>query len=130
MTKEAYKGHRPGSNKGNIHQIFDEKGEAAAVKAGEKAGLKPATIRVWMGAWGRKPAAKKTKAAAVPRKVLETSADKAKGKGKAGAKKGTATKAGAAKKKASKAKASKAKAGAGSRSKPAEAAAEAAAAAA
>ena len=34
MSKEGYKSHRPGTRKGIVHKIFDEKGDEAAMKKG------------------------------------------------------------------------------------------------
>lgn len=73
-TTEGYKGHRPGSNKGKLHKVFDEKGREAAILAAERAGIKKGTISSWMWSWGSEnkraavgkltPAAKKAMAKA------------------------------------------------------------------
>lgn len=61
MTTEAYKDHRPGSTKGKVHKVFDEKGKEAAVKAAEKAGIQTSTVRTWCSTWGADKPAKKKK---------------------------------------------------------------------
>lgn len=47
----GYKGHNPGSRKERVHQVFDEKGSAAAITLGAEIGLAAGTIRSWMGTW-------------------------------------------------------------------------------
>lgn len=46
VTGEGYKGHKAGSKIGQLHQCFDEKGEDAARKLGDKLGLSPATLTI------------------------------------------------------------------------------------
>lgn len=56
---EGYRGHRSGSNKGIVHETFDEQGREEAIATGIKLGLKPSTVRAWCAYWNRdnKPAA-------------------------------------------------------------------------
>jgi hypothetical protein len=46
VEAEGYKGHKPGSRIGQLHKMFDEKGEDAARKLGEKLGLASATLSI------------------------------------------------------------------------------------
>ena len=80
MSDEGYKGHRAGSKKGKLREIFDTKGRDTAVKAGERMGLTKGTVSSWLWAWGRDkkratvgkltPTAKKAMAKAKARRVL------------------------------------------------------------
>jgi hypothetical protein len=52
MTEpNVYKGHKAGSRKGEVHRVFDQKGADEAMKYGVDKGLKPGTIKSWMGYW-------------------------------------------------------------------------------
>jgi hypothetical protein len=53
MSKEGYKGHRPGSNAGKIHKAFDEGGDEAAKKLGARLDLEPHTVRAMLSIWKR-----------------------------------------------------------------------------
>lgn len=44
---EGYRGHRPGSRKGEVHKAFDQEGPAAARARADELGLKPATFPNW-----------------------------------------------------------------------------------
>jgi hypothetical protein len=46
VESQGYKGHKPGSRIGQLHEMFDEKGEDAARKLGEKLELAPATMSI------------------------------------------------------------------------------------
>jgi hypothetical protein len=61
---EAYKDHRAGSNKGEVHKAFDKEGAESAMKMAKKLGIMDATARTWISSWktktgGAKKAAKK-----------------------------------------------------------------------
>jgi hypothetical protein len=56
---EGYKGHRPGSKIGQLHECFDKKGEDVARKLGEKLGLAPATINIQLSIYRKKKSAAK-----------------------------------------------------------------------
>jgi hypothetical protein len=73
--KEGYKGHRVGSNKGKVHEIFDTKGKDAAVKKAVSLGLEETTARTWCSSWA---AGKKKKVAAPAKKAATKTAKKAK----------------------------------------------------
>ena len=45
---EAYKWHRAGSRKGQVHKLFDEEGFDMAHAAGLRMGLKPETLKTWL----------------------------------------------------------------------------------
>jgi hypothetical protein len=84
MSKEAYKDHRAGSSKGEVHRVFDTKGVDAAIKKGEALGLQSSTVRTWCSFWkngSKKPdgAAKSAKApkAVKTAKAAKTPAKKA-----------------------------------------------------
>lgn len=49
--KKGYKDHLPGSRKGDVHRLFDQKGREVARATGENLGLKPATLRKWFTTW-------------------------------------------------------------------------------
>lgn len=77
MAKEAYKDHRAGSTKGEVHRVFDTKGKDAAIKYATTHDIQESTARTWCSTWG---AGKKTaKKAAAPAKktVKKASAKKA-----------------------------------------------------
>jgi hypothetical protein len=61
VDKAGYKGHRPGSRKGVIHELFDEQGAEVAWTRGLKLKLKEATLRTWFSRWGESPAKVKAK---------------------------------------------------------------------
>ena len=46
-------GHKEGSRKGKVHQLFDEQGAEAAWVLGLKLKLKEGTLRSWFAAWKR-----------------------------------------------------------------------------
>jgi hypothetical protein len=48
---EGYKGHKIGSRKGQIHEIWDRDGDAAAMTKAKQLGLSPNTIKTWASAW-------------------------------------------------------------------------------
>jgi hypothetical protein len=54
----GYKGHRPGSRKGTIHQLFEEQGVETAWTRGIKLRLKESTLRTWFHRWGAPAKAK------------------------------------------------------------------------
>lgn len=56
MDEKGYKGHKPGSRKGRVHEVFDLKGLEAATKFGViDLGLSPFTIKSWASAWEKAP---------------------------------------------------------------------------
>lgn len=89
MAKEAYKDHRAGSTKGEVHRVFDTKGKDAAIKYATGHDIQESTARTWCSTWGAGKGAKK--------KVAKKAAPAAK---KTVAKKAVAKKAAAPKKKA------------------------------
>ena len=62
---EGYRGHKVGSRKATIHELFDREGDDTAWTRGLKIGLKEATLRTWFAHWRRqtKPAPAKKKGA-------------------------------------------------------------------
>ncbi|QPC43887.1 hypothetical protein HW532_15035 [Kaustia mangrovi] len=50
---KGYKGHNAGSRKEQVHKAYDQKGHEAAMKLGQKLGLKDGTLKSWMGTWRR-----------------------------------------------------------------------------
>lgn len=50
----GYKGHKPGSRIGQLHECFDTKGEDAARKLGEKLELAPATLGIQFSRFKKK----------------------------------------------------------------------------
>ena len=64
------RGHKTGSRKGKVHELFDKEGDAAAFTLGQKLKLKDGTLRSWFMVWRRasKPAVKITK----PKAKVET----------------------------------------------------------
>jgi hypothetical protein len=57
-TKPATKplnagGHKEGSRKGKVHELFDKEGPEAASVLGLKLKLKEGTLRSWFAAWKR-----------------------------------------------------------------------------
>lgn len=44
QSNEPYKGHRPGSRIGRLHQVFDQRGKKAAKQYGRRLDLSPRTI--------------------------------------------------------------------------------------
>jgi hypothetical protein len=50
----GYAGHKLGSRKGTIHELFDKEGEDVAWTRGLKVGLKPGTLRSWFVGWKHK----------------------------------------------------------------------------
>ena len=49
---DGYKGHRAGSNKEQVHKVYDEKGAEAAIKLASKLGLSEGTPKSWISSWG------------------------------------------------------------------------------
>jgi hypothetical protein len=49
----GYAGHKSGSRKGVIHELFDREGAEVAWTRGIKLKLKEGTLRSWFGAWNR-----------------------------------------------------------------------------
>lgn len=47
------RGHKEGSRKGKVHQLFNEQGAEAAWVLGLKLKLKEGTLRSWFAAWKR-----------------------------------------------------------------------------
>jgi hypothetical protein len=47
--------HKAGSRKAQVHSVFDSGGPDAALKLGIEMGLKPGTIKSWMGSWKKDP---------------------------------------------------------------------------
>jgi hypothetical protein len=62
--KQGYAGHKVGSRKSIIHELFDREGEETAWTRGIKMGLQQSSLRTWIGHWRRsaKPATAKKKA--------------------------------------------------------------------
>ena len=60
----GYKGHFVGSRKGTVHETFDKAGADEALTHGVGLGLKPGTIKSWIGTWQREGSAKKPAKAA------------------------------------------------------------------
>jgi hypothetical protein len=58
---EGYAGHKVGSRKATIHELFDKEGDDVAWTRGKKTGLKETTLRTWFAFWRRsaKPATAK-----------------------------------------------------------------------
>jgi hypothetical protein len=51
--EHSFGGHKEGSRKGKVHQLFDEQGAEAAWVLGLKLKLKEGTLRSWFAAWKR-----------------------------------------------------------------------------
>lgn len=68
MTKEAYKDHRAGSNKGEVHRVYDTKGAEAAIKKAVSLDIQEATARTWCSSWKTGKAGKKSAKKAAPAK--------------------------------------------------------------
>jgi hypothetical protein len=45
--------HKAGSRKGQVHDVFNQKGSDEAVTVGVKLGLKEGTVRSWVKEWSR-----------------------------------------------------------------------------
>jgi len=86
MANEAYKDHRAGSRKGDVHRLFDTKGKDVARTYGEKKGLALGTLHSWFSEWSRDGKAKKAKPVAKAEAAPKGKAVKAKAKAKAPAK--------------------------------------------
>jgi hypothetical protein len=71
---EAYKGHKVGSRKATIHQLFDEEGREVAWTRGIKLGLSENSLRSWFGFWSREAGTGKVKKGAKV-KVTKTKAN-------------------------------------------------------
>lgn len=62
-AEPGYKGHKKGSKLEALHKAFDEKGEDAARKVGEKLGLASATLTIQFSKYRNEGGAKKAKKA-------------------------------------------------------------------
>jgi len=49
----TYKNHRPGSRKGAVRKVFDEKGRDPAISYGRTRKLAVTTLRNWVNTWAR-----------------------------------------------------------------------------
>ena len=61
------RGHKPGSRKAKVHELYDKEGDAAAFTLGQRLKLKDGTLRSWFMVWRRstkptKPAKAKVEA--------------------------------------------------------------------
>jgi hypothetical protein len=66
----GYKGHKPGSRKGTIHELFDKEGAEVAWTRGLKMKLKESSLRSWFSRWGyKKPSIKVSKPVAAKPEV-------------------------------------------------------------
>jgi hypothetical protein len=69
----GYKGHKPGSRKSVIHQLYDTEGAEVAWTRGVKLRLKESSLRSWFSRWGESPVkakvVSKTPAVKKPAKV-------------------------------------------------------------
>jgi len=79
MAKEAvaYKDHRAGSTKGEVHRVFDTKGKDAAIAYAEKHDIQTSTARTWCSTWGAGKGAKKAVKKAAPKAAKKATAKKA-----------------------------------------------------
>lgn len=59
------KGHKVGSRKSKVHEVWEREDEATAFTLGQKLKLKPETLRSWFGVWRRQ--AKSTTKVAKPK---------------------------------------------------------------
>jgi hypothetical protein len=68
--EQNYSGHKEGSRKSKVHQLFDTQGTEAAWVLGLKLKLKEGTLRSWFAAWkrleGKREAEVKTNSGAPP----------------------------------------------------------------
>ena len=62
-------GHKEGSRKGKVHQLFDAQGPEAAWVLGKKLKLAEGTLRSWFSHWGGMKPKPKAKAVAKPKAV-------------------------------------------------------------
>ena len=70
------RGHKQGSRKSRVHQVWAEQDEATAFTLGQKLKLKTATLHSWFGHWRRagksaKPAKTEKKVAAKPTETAQ-----------------------------------------------------------
>lgn len=47
------RGHKEGSRKGKVHELYDKQGPEVAFVLGQKLKLKDGTLRSWFGTWRR-----------------------------------------------------------------------------
>jgi hypothetical protein len=59
--EQGYGGHKEGSRKSKVHQLFDKDGAEAAWVLGLKLQLKASTLRSWFAAWKRVQSKSKNK---------------------------------------------------------------------
>lgn len=59
--EQGYGGHKEGSRKGTIHELFDKEGQDVAWTRGLKVELKQGTLRSWFAAWKRVQSKSKNK---------------------------------------------------------------------
>jgi hypothetical protein len=52
-SEQRYGGHKEGSRKARVHQLFDGQGAGAGWVLGLKLQLKQTTLRSWFAAWKR-----------------------------------------------------------------------------
>jgi hypothetical protein len=59
--ERSHGGHKEGSRKGKVHELFDKDGAEAAWVLGLKLQLKQTTLRSWFAAWKRLQSKSKAK---------------------------------------------------------------------
>lgn len=69
---KGYRGHKPGSRKETVHQLFDREGADTAWTRGLKMKLKEGTLRSWFGQWGRSASKPKPRAKTPPKATEKT----------------------------------------------------------
>ena len=52
-TSMDARGHKIGSRKSKVHEVWETEDEATAFTLGQKLKLKPQTLRSWFGVWRR-----------------------------------------------------------------------------
>lgn len=60
---KGYAGHKEGSRKATVHEVFDKQGPEAAFTRGMKLKLSENTLHSWFGMWRREAAPVKRKSA-------------------------------------------------------------------
>jgi len=77
---KGYAGHKEGSRKATVHEVFDNQGPEAAFTRGIKLKLSENTLHSWIATWRRaatpmkkKPTTKVTKTATPPAQPATTS---------------------------------------------------------
>lgn len=73
----GYKGHKVGSRKGTIHELFDREGADTAWTRGLKMKLKESTLRSWLQSWGGSKPKAKAKPAPNAKKATKVKAEEA-----------------------------------------------------